>query len=60
MISTFNLFRELRKLRKVADKRHPMYDQNKFAKYLMGFAAALWLAYLVMFGVPKHGALPYL
>ena len=51
MISTFNLFRELRKLRKVADKRHPMYDQNKFAKYLMGFAAALWLAYLVMFGV---------
>ena len=51
MISTFNLFRELRKLRKVADKRHPMYDQNKFAKYLMGFAAAMWLAYLVMFGV---------
>ena len=51
MISTFNLFRELRKLRKTAAKRHPMYDQNKFAKYLMGFTAALWLVYLVMFGV---------
>ena len=51
MISTFNLFRELRRLRKVGTKRHPMYDQNKFAKFFMGFAAALWLVYLVMFGV---------
>ena len=41
MISAINLFRELRHLRKIAGKRHPMYDQNKFAKYLMGFAAAL-------------------
>ena len=51
MISSFALFRELRKLRKIADKRHPMYDQNRFAKYFMGFAVALWLVYLVMFGV---------
>ena len=50
MISTFALFRELRRLRKVAAKRHPMYDQNKFAKYFMGFAVALWMVYLVMFG----------
>lgn len=50
MISTYNLFRELRRLRKMAAKRHPMYDQNKFAKYFMGFAAALWVVYLVMFG----------
>ena len=50
MISSFALFRELRQLRKVADKRHPMYDQNRFAKYFMGFAIALWLVYLVMFG----------
>ena len=50
MISTLSLFRELRHLRKVAAKRHPMYDQNKFAKYFMGFAVALWLVYLVMFG----------
>ena len=51
MISTFALFRELRRLRKIADKRHPMYDQNRFAKYFMGFAVALWLVYLIMFGV---------
>ena len=50
MISAYNLFRELRRLRKVAAKRHPMYDQNKFAKYFMGFAVALWMVYLVMFG----------
>ena len=50
MISSFNLFRELRQQRKTAAKRHPMYDQNKFAKYFMGFAVALWLVYLVMFG----------
>lgn len=51
MTPIFSLIRELRQLRKIASKRHPMYDQNKFAKYFMGFAAALWLAYLVMFGV---------
>ena len=50
-MTTPTLFRELRRLRKVAAKRHPMYDQNKFAKYLMGFAVAMWLAYLLMFGV---------
>ena len=50
MISTINLFRELRRLRKIAGKRHPMYDQNKFAKYFMGFAVALWVVYLIMFG----------
>ena len=51
MISSFALFRELRHMRKVAAKRHPMYEQNKFAKYLMGFVVAMWLAYLLMFGV---------
>ncbi len=50
MISSINLFRELRRLRKIGGKRHPMYDQNKFAKYFMGFAAALWVVYLIMFG----------
>ncbi len=51
MISSFALFRELRKLRKVAAKRHPMYDQNRFAKFLIGFTIALYMAYLLMFGV---------
>ncbi len=51
MMTTYRLFSELRQLRKIAAKRHPMYDQNKFAKYFIGFAAALWLVYLLMFGI---------
>ena len=50
-MTTPTLFRELRRLRKVAAKRHPMYDQNRFAKFLIGFSIALSMAYLLMFGV---------
>ena len=50
MMSTFALLRELRQLRKIAGKRHPMYDQNRFAKYLIGFSLALGVVYLIMFG----------
>lgn len=50
-MTTLTLFRELRHLRKVAAKRHPMYEQNRFAKFLIGFSIALSLAYLLMFGV---------
>ena len=49
-MTTLTLFRELRHLRKVAAKRHPMYDQNRFAKYLIGFSLALGAVYLIMFG----------
>lgn len=49
MTNLFSLIRELRRLRKIADKRHPMYDQNKFAKYLIGFSLALGAVYLIMF-----------
>lgn len=49
-MTTFHLIRELRHLRKIAGKRHPMYDQNKFAKYLIGFSVALGVVYLIMFG----------
>ena len=51
MTNTFSLIRELRRLRKIATKRHPMYEQNKFAKYLIGFSLALGVVYLIMFGV---------
>lgn len=50
-MTTLALFRELRHLRKVAAKRHPMYEQNRFAKFLIGFSVALSMAYLLMFGV---------
>ena len=51
MTNTFKLIREVRHLRKIAGKRHPMYDQNKFAKYLIGFSLALGVVYLILFGV---------
>ena len=51
MTNTLSLIRELRHLRKIAGKRHPMYDQNKFAKYLIGFSIALGVVYLILFGV---------
>ena len=51
MASIFHLIGELRRLRKIAGKRHPMYEQNRFAKYLIGFSLALGAVYLIMFGV---------
>lgn len=50
MTNTLSLIRELCRLRKIASKRHPMYDQNKFAKYLIGFSLILGAVYLIMFG----------
>ena len=51
MASIYHLIGELRRLRKMASKRHPMYEQNRFAKYLIGFSLALGAVYLIMFGV---------
>ena len=51
MASIYHLIGELRRLRKMASKRHPMHEQNRFAKYLIGFSLALGAVYLIMFGV---------
>ena len=45
------LFNELRKHGKLAAKRHPMYDKNKFGKYMMYIAAFFWIGYLIFFGI---------
>lgn len=45
------LFNELRKHGKLAAKRHPMYDKNRFAKYMMVAGAVFWAAYLMFFGI---------
>ena len=45
------LFNELRKHGKLAAKRHPMYDKNKFGKYLMYVMFIFWAGYLVFFGI---------
>ncbi len=44
------LFKELRQQGKLADRRHPMYEKNKFGKFFAYFMAIFWLAYLVFFG----------
>lgn len=45
-----NLFLELRRHGKLADKRNPMYEKNKFGKFWMYFMAIFWAGYLVFFG----------
>lgn len=45
------LFIELRKHSKLAAKRHPMYEKNKFGKFFMYIMSAFWVGYLIFFGV---------
>lgn len=47
----FTLFKEIRTHRKLADKRHPMYEGNKYGKGFMLFFGVLMLAYLLLIGV---------
>ena len=44
------LFNELRKHNKLAAKRHPMYEKNKFGKFLAYFMSIFWIGYLIFFG----------
>ncbi len=45
-----NLFLELRRHGKLADKRHPMYEKNKFGRVFMYAMGVFWAGYLVFFG----------
>lgn len=45
-----SLFLELRKHGKLADKRNPMYEKNKFGKFWMYFMAIFWAGYLIFIG----------
>lgn len=51
------LFLEIRKNRKLAAKRNPMYDKNRFAKFLIYLGIAFWAAYLLFLGVMLSFAL---
>ncbi len=44
------LFNELRRHGKLAEKRHPMYDTNRFGKYAMRVGAVSFAAYLIFMG----------
>lgn len=45
------LLLELRKHQKLAAKRHPMFEKNRFGKFLMYFMVMFWAGYLIMFGI---------
>lgn len=45
-----SLFLELRKHGKLAAKRNPMYERNKFGKFWMYFMAIFWAGYLIFLG----------
>ena len=44
------LFNELRKHHRLAAKRHPMYEKNRFGKFFMYFMSVFWAGYLIFFG----------
>ncbi|MDR3119549.1 MAG: DUF5687 family protein [Mediterranea sp.] len=51
MTHLYHLFNELRRHGKLAAKRHPMFEKNRFGKFIMYFMAIFWIGYLVFFGV---------
>ena len=44
------IFNELRRHGKLAIKRHPMYEKNRFGKIFMYIGAIFWAGYLIFFG----------
>ncbi|KAA6303924.1 hypothetical protein EZS27_044434, partial [termite gut metagenome] len=42
---------DLRRHGKLATKRHPMYEKNKFGKFFMYFMAVFWAGYLLFIGI---------
>lgn len=45
-----NLFLELRRHGKLAEKRNPMYEKSRFAKFWMYLMGIFWAGYLMFFG----------
>ncbi|WP_373719577.1 DUF5687 family protein [Bacteroides heparinolyticus] len=45
-----NLFLVLRKHGRLADKRNPMYEKSRFAKFWIYLMTAFWAGYLIFFG----------
>lgn len=51
LLQTYQLFRLIRHNQKLAMKRHPMFETNKWMKGFTYVFIALWAAYLMIFGV---------
>lgn len=45
-----NLFLELYKHGRLAEKRHPMYEKSRFGKFWMYLMGVFWAGYLIFFG----------
>ena len=45
------LYATIKQHKKLAEKRSPLWDQNRFAKFMIYFMVAFWMAYLILFGV---------
>lgn len=45
-----NFFLELRRHGKLAEKRNPMYEKSKFARFWGYLMATFWIGYLIFFG----------
>ncbi len=45
------LLKELRKHAKLAAKRHPMFEKNKFGKFFLYFMMLFWAGYFIFFGI---------
>lgn len=44
-------FRDFRKLQTLGEKRHPMFENNRFGKYAIFAGGVFWAGYLIFFGV---------
>ena len=49
-MNKIQLFKLLRKNIKTSEKRSPVFEQNKWAKVLVYFLAAMFIIYLIMYG----------
>jgi len=47
----FIILNELRKHQKLAKRRHPMFEKNRFGKFFMYFMSLFWAGYLIFFGI---------
>ena len=45
------IYSELQKHRKLANKRNPMFEKNRFAKLITSISISIWLLYLVLIGL---------
>ena len=49
-MNKFELFKLLRHHIKLSDKRSPVFEQNKWAKGVVYFLAAMFIFYLILYG----------